>query len=57
MSEDTINRSPTEPTDPESHTTTSEEEPIIAGTIFLTLIFLMMIFGFWTIMYVMLLNR
>ena len=34
----------------------SEQEPILAGTLFLTLIFLMMIFGFWIVMYITLLN-
>lgn len=35
----------------------SDEEPVVTGTIFLTLILLMMIFGFWAMMYVDLLNR
>lgn len=34
----------------------SEQEPILAGTLFLTLIFLMMVFGFWIVMYLTLLN-
>ncbi|HEU5086741.1 MAG TPA: hypothetical protein VFT99_04825 [Roseiflexaceae bacterium] len=34
-----------------------EEEPITTGTVFLTSILLMMIFGFWIVMYMMLLNR
>ncbi|MGD8414620.1 MAG: cytochrome c oxidase subunit 2A [Candidatus Latescibacterota bacterium] len=34
-----------------------DEEPVVTGTIFLTLIMLMMIFGFWAVMYVDLLNR
>lgn len=41
-----------EPIDIEEH-----EEPVTTGTIFLTLIFLMMIFGFWMMMYVILLER
>lgn len=34
-----------------------EEEPVVTGTLFLTLIFLMMIFGFWAMMYMTLLDR
>ncbi|ARA94982.1 MAG: cytochrome c oxidase subunit 2A [Bacteroidetes bacterium] len=34
-----------------------EEEPVVTGTLFLTLIFLMMVFGFWITIYVTLLNR
>jgi hypothetical protein len=34
-----------------------EEEPNTSGTVFLTLVFLMMIFGMWTVLYLMLLNR
>ncbi|CAM3247680.1 cytochrome c oxidase subunit 2A [Rhodothermus bifroesti] len=33
------------------------EEPDVRGTLFLTLIFLAMVFGFWIIVYLMLLNR
>ncbi len=33
------------------------EEPVVTGTLFLTLVFLMMIFGFWTLLYITLLNR
>jgi hypothetical protein len=34
-----------------------EEEPVFTGTLFLMLILLMLIFGFWVMMYVTLLNR
>ena len=33
------------------------EEPVVTGTLFLTLIFLMMIFGFWVLFYLLLLDR
>ena len=33
------------------------EEPVVTGTIFMTLLFLMLIFGFWVMMYLILLNR
>lgn len=36
---------------------TSEEEPVIRGTLFLTMVLLMLIFGFWMMMYFELLNR
>lgn len=32
-------------------------EPDVRGTLFLTLVFLSMIFGFWVLLYYMLLNR
>ncbi len=35
----------------------AEQEPVVTGTLFLTMIFLMMIFGFWALMYVTLLDR
>jgi len=35
----------------------AEQEPIVTGTVLLTMIFLMMVFGFWVLMYVTLLNR
>lgn len=35
----------------------ADEEPDTRGTVFLTLVFLMMTFGMWTVMYIMLLNR
>jgi hypothetical protein len=35
----------------------AEEEPVTTGTLFLTLILLMMIFGFWAMMYGVLLQR
>ena len=35
----------------------SEEEPVVTGTLFLTLVFLMMIFGFWILFYITLLDR
>lgn len=34
-----------------------DEEPVTTGTLFLTLIFLMLIFGFWAMMYLILLDR
>jgi hypothetical protein len=43
--------------DPEQINLTSEEEPVVSGTLFLTLVFLMLIFGFWVMMYLILLNR
>jgi len=33
-----------------------QEEPILAGTLFLTMVFLMMVFGFWITLYITLLN-
>lgn len=35
----------------------TEEEPVVTGTLFLTLVFLMMIFGFWILFYITLLDR
>jgi len=35
----------------------TEEEPVITGTLFLTTVFLIMIFGFWVMMYFTLLGR
>ncbi|MEZ5332850.1 MAG: cytochrome c oxidase subunit 2A [Thermoanaerobaculia bacterium] len=34
-----------------------EEEPDIRGTLFFSVVFLMLIFGFWGVAYLMLLNR
>jgi hypothetical protein len=34
-----------------------DEQPVVTGTLFLMMIFLMMIAGFWGIMYYLLLNR
>lgn len=34
-----------------------EEEPVFTGTLFLMVILLMLIFGFWAMMYATLLNR
>ena len=34
-----------------------EEEPVFTGTLFFMLILLMLIFGFWGLMYITLLNR
>jgi hypothetical protein len=34
-----------------------DEEPIFTGTLFLMVLLLMLIFGFWAMMYVTLLNR
>ena len=44
-------------TDPRATEMSEAEEPVTTGTLFLTLILLMMIFGFWAMMYGMLLNR
>jgi len=35
----------------------SEEEPVITGTLFLNSLILIMIFGFWVMMYFTLLER
>ncbi|NNE45855.1 MAG: cytochrome c oxidase subunit 2A [Rhodothermales bacterium] len=35
----------------------ADQEPVVTGTLFLTMIFLMMIFGFWALMYMTLLDR
>jgi hypothetical protein len=35
----------------------ADHEPVVTGTVLLTMIFLMMIFGFWALMYVTLINR
>ena len=34
-----------------------EEQPVVTGTLFLTLLLLMLIFGFWAMMYLVLLER
>lgn len=44
-------------TDPDDTELRPEEEPNTTGTLFLMIIFLMMIFGFWALMYTLLLNR
>lgn len=44
-------------TDPQETELAPEEEPIVSGTLFLNLILLMLIFGFWIIMYITLLDR
>ncbi len=49
MAEDTRERSP--------GGSTGESEPDISGTLFLTTVILVMIFGFWTLMYWTLLSR
>ena len=41
--------------DPEK--STSEEEPVVTGTLFLNTLILIMIFGFWVMMYFTLLGR
>ena len=35
----------------------AEEEPVITGTLFLNTLILIMIFGFWVMMYLTLLER
>ncbi|HET9983922.1 MAG TPA: hypothetical protein VFQ38_10060 [Longimicrobiales bacterium] len=44
-------------TDPRLTEMAAEEEPVTTGTLFLMLVFLMMIAGFWGLMYVTLLQR
>jgi hypothetical protein len=34
-----------------------EEEPVVTGTLFLMVLLLILIFGFWAMMYVTLINR
>lgn len=43
--------------DPRATNVAEDEEPVTTGTLFLTLILLMLIFGFWGMMYGMLLGR
>lgn len=43
-------------TDPEQ-TDLHPEEPPVTGTLLITLLLLMFIFGFWAMMYITLLNR
>lgn len=58
MARDTSKRAPATGTrDPHKTELQHEEEPNTTGTLFLTLILLMLIFGFWIIMYITLLNR
>ena len=42
---------------PDEPALTPDEEPVFTGTLFLTLLLLMMIFGFWAMMYLVLLDR
>ena len=44
---------PAEPSDQNS----SEQEPVVRGTVFLTAVLLILVFGFWAVMYLTLLNR
>lgn len=44
-------------TDPRDTEMQPDEEPVVTGTLFLTLLFLMLIFGFWFMMYMIMLNR
>ena len=57
MADDNPNMAPTEGSALPEETAASEEEPVITGTLFLTMILLMLIFGFWAMMYLMLLDR
>lgn len=58
MAEETTRTAPaTGTTDPQETELAPEEEPIVTGTLFLNLIILMIIFGFWIVMYITLLNR
>lgn len=43
--------------DPAATELAEVEEPVTTGTLFLTLILLMLIFGFWAMMYGILLHR
>ncbi len=43
--------------DPPGSASKPEEAPVFTGTLFLTLLFLMLLFGFWVMMYLVLLNR
>ncbi len=42
---------------PKGSHTAPPEEPDVRGTLFLTMIFLAMVVGFWVIVYYLLLNR
>lgn len=44
-------------TEQEATDVAPDEEPVVTGTLFLTLLFLMMVFGFWATIYILLLNR
>jgi len=50
-------RLPTGPGDPPSPNLAPDEEPVTTGTLFLTMIILMVIAGIWAIVYGLLLNR
>lgn len=50
-------RPPAESIDQQPAELAPDEEPTTTGTLFLMLIFLMLIFGFWAMMYMVLLNR
>lgn len=43
--------------DPSRTEVQREQEPHLSGTLFLTIILLMLIFGFWMMMYIEMLNR
>lgn len=47
----------TESPDPEKTEPRAEEEPVATGTLFLTMIILMIIVAIWVIMYLRLLDR
>ena len=49
--------SPEEPTSEAAHGDTGAKEPVITGTLFLNTLILIMIFGFWLMMYFTLLER
>ena len=44
-------------TEPTEDSDSTEEEPVFSGTIFLNMVLLMAIFGFWVMMYFTLLER
>lgn len=43
--------------EPEETDLTPETEPVVTGTLFLAMLLLLLIFGFWAMMYVTLLHR
>lgn len=58
MADDNPNTAPADGSAPPDETeAAAEEEPVFTGTLFLTMVLLMLIFGFWAMMYLMLLDR
>lgn len=53
-----VERTPSTGTaDPSRTEIQREQEPQLSGTLFLTVILLMLIFGFWMMMYIEMINR